>query len=144
VSETQGSGIKGQGSGEHTEVRVLGDGRYQVVSEGRSTIAYAAAGNGGTWVFLQGRTYFVQTEQPSGRRGGRADDELALSAPMPATVVAVNVVPGQQVARGDVLVTLEAMKMELAIKAPRDGTVRRIACRAGELVQPGVPLVELE
>jgi 3-methylcrotonyl-CoA carboxylase alpha subunit len=39
---------------------------------------------------------------------------------------------------------LEAMKMELTIKAPRDGRVKAIACRAGDLVQPGVPLIELE
>jgi biotin carboxyl carrier protein len=36
------------------------------------------------------------------------------------------------------------MKMELAITAPRDGRVRAIACRVGELVQPGVPLVEFD
>jgi len=42
-----------------------------------------------------------------------------------------------------VLVLLEAMKMELAIRAPHDGTVARIACEAGAIVQPGVPLVEL-
>jgi 3-methylcrotonyl-CoA carboxylase alpha subunit len=41
------------------------------------------------------------------------------------------------------LLTLEAMKMELAIKAPYRGVVRSIACRVGELVQPGLPLVEL-
>ncbi len=63
---------------------------------------------------------------------------------MPATVVAINVTPGQAVTAGDVLVVLEAMKMELAITAPRDGRVRAIACRVGELVQPGVPLVEFE
>ena len=39
---------------------------------------------------------------------------------------------------------LEAMKMELPIKAPRDGRVTAISCRTGELVQPGVPLLELE
>ena len=39
---------------------------------------------------------------------------------------------------------LEAMKMELPIKAPRDGSVKSIACQPGELVQPGVPLLELE
>jgi biotin carboxyl carrier protein len=41
-------------------------------------------------------------------------------------------------------VMLEAMKMELPIKAPRDGIVKAIACRPGELVQPAVPLLELE
>ena len=39
---------------------------------------------------------------------------------------------------------LEAMKMELAVRAPRDGVVTAVHCRAGELVQPGVTLVEIE
>jgi biotin carboxyl carrier protein len=63
---------------------------------------------------------------------------------MPATVIAVNVAPGQEVADGDVLVLLEAMKMELPIKAPHAGRVKSIACREGELVSAGVPLLELE
>jgi biotin carboxyl carrier protein len=63
---------------------------------------------------------------------------------MPATVVMIKAEPGQQVAQGDVLLMLEAMKMELPIKAPRDGRITAINCRQGELVQPGVPLVELE
>ena len=46
--------------------------------------------------------------------------------------------------RDTVLIMLEAMKMELPIKAPRDGRVMAIACRPGELVQPGVPLIEFE
>jgi biotin carboxyl carrier protein len=56
----------------------------------------------------------------------------------------VNVEPGQRVTKGDLLVMLEAMKMELPVKAPRDAVVRAIACRPGELVQPGMPLLELE
>ncbi len=63
---------------------------------------------------------------------------------MPATVVTINVSPGQTVKAGDMLVVLEAMKMELSVTAPRDGEVKSVACRVGELVQPGVPLVELE
>jgi biotin carboxyl carrier protein len=57
--------------------------------------------------------------------------------------VNVLVQPGARVAKGDVLVMLEAMKMELPVKAPRDGVVRAIRCQPGELVQPGVDLVEL-
>ena len=67
-----------------------------------------------------------------------------MSAPMPATVVAINVTAGQAVKAGDVLVVLEAMKMELAVTAPHDGRIRDITCRVGELVQPDVPLVAFD
>jgi pyruvate carboxylase len=63
---------------------------------------------------------------------------------MPATVVAIAVRPGQRVAAGDVLIRLEAMKMELPIRAPRDATVIAVKCREGELVQPAIPLLELD
>ena len=46
--------------------------------------------------------------------------------------------------RGRHLIVLEAMKMELPIKAPRSGVVKAVHCAKGELVQPGVNLLELE
>ena len=52
--------------------------------------------------------------------------------------------PGDRVEDGDVLIALEAMKMELPIRAPRNGVVRAILCREGELVQPGQVLLEFE
>jgi biotin carboxyl carrier protein len=67
-----------------------------------------------------------------------------MAAPMPATVVKILVAPGQTVRHGDTLVVLEAMKMELPIRAPGDGTVKSVNCREGELVQPDRPLIELE
>jgi 3-methylcrotonyl-CoA carboxylase alpha subunit len=67
-----------------------------------------------------------------------------LMAPMPATVVTIHVVEGEQVSADALLVSLEAMKMELPIKAPRAGRVAAIRCRAGELVEPGVPLLEID
>ena len=73
-----------------------------------------------------------------------AADLDALCAPMPATVTAILVDPGSLVAAGDPLVRLEAMKMELAIRAPLAGRVRTVDCRVGELVEPGRPLVTLD
>ena len=128
-----------------TTVTPLGDGRFRVGDGEQQRIAYAAVDGDRTWIFLNGRTYVLEPpSQRRARRGGHHDDEAALSSPMPASVVRVNVEPGQTVARGDVLIVLEAMKMELSIAAPRDGRVKAVACRAGELVQPGVQLVELE
>lgn len=126
------------------KVTALGNGRFEVATEAGQRLAYAVRSGGATWVFLDGRVHVIGSATGAGRSAGRRDDEFALAAPMPATVSAVHVEPGQQVASGDVLVTLEAMKMELAIRAPRDGRVRKVACRPGDLVQPGVPLVELD
>ena len=81
---------------------------------------------------------------PDARAPSPADHLDALAAPMPATVAAVLVQPGAVVAAGDTLVRLEAMKMELAIRAPAAGRVTAVDCRAGELVRPGRPLVTLE
>jgi acetyl/propionyl-CoA carboxylase alpha subunit len=134
-------------------VEHLGAGRYRITEGAESRLAYAICddlssaptGRTRTWVFLAGRTYIVEARgRDETSRSPRSDDDLALSAPMPATVVAVKVAPGQDVREGDVLLVLEAMKMELPIKAPHAGRVRSIACREGELVRPGVPLLEFE
>lgn len=62
---------------------------------------------------------------------------------MPATVVSVEVAPGAAVRHGDTLIILEAMKMELPIRATADGIVKAVHCKAGDLVQPGVALIEM-
>jgi len=130
---------------EDIRVMRLGAGRYLVAGGSHRGVAFATMQGDAAWVFLDGRVHVVRSEQPgAGRRAGRQDDELAMAAPMPATVIAVDIVPGQQVAQGEVLITLEAMKMELAIKAPREAIVRSVSCRIGDLVQAGVKLVDLE
>jgi biotin carboxyl carrier protein len=122
-------------------VRSLGEGRYLVTTGDVSRLAYAVRSSAGTWVFIDGLVRLIADESDDAVRHG-TDDQAALTAPMPATVVAINVATGQRVATGDMLILLEAMKMELPIKAPRDGTVSRVSCTVGELVQPGVLLVE--
>jgi len=57
---------------------------------------------------------------------------------MPATVIRINTPAGTVVKRGETLLVLEAMKMELPIRATEDGTVKTVNCRIGELVQAGV------
>lgn len=124
------------------EITRLGNGEFLVTSEGRTRRAYAVRGGSTTWVFVEGDVHVIRAA-PARTRGVTGQDDAALAAPMPATVVSIVVEPGQRVTSGDTLIVLEAMKMELCIKAPRDGRVTRIACREGELVQPGVPLVEI-
>lgn len=104
--------------------------------------AFAVADGDRRLVFLNGEVFeFEVTRQ--GRRQGTAHHS-SLTAPMPATVIRINVAPGAVIRKGDTLIVLEAMKMELPVRAPADGTVSTVACEVGQLVQPGVALVELE
>jgi oxaloacetate decarboxylase alpha subunit len=67
-----------------------------------------------------------------------------LRAPMAGKIIRVYVHPGDHVKAGDVLLILEAMKMEQQITAPQDGVVARLLCREGEQVATGTELVVLE
>lgn len=104
--------------------------------------AYAVADGDMRWVFLNGEVFEFEVVR-QGRRRGSAH-QGSLSAPMPATVVRINTPTGTAVKRGDILIVLEAMKMELPVRANADGTVATVNCRVGELVQPGVSLVEIK
>lgn len=130
-----------------------GDREYRIeVQQGRVLVdgidtfpakhALAAAQGDRRWVFLDGEVYEFEVQHPGRRRV--SDHEGSLSAPMPATVRQINVVTGATVTRGDTLLVLEAMKMELPVRAGADGKVKSICCREGDLVQPGVVLVVLE
>jgi acetyl/propionyl-CoA carboxylase alpha subunit len=121
--------------------RIIAEGEVRLGPDG-STVAWVAPLRDRRWVFLNGNVYELET-QAAGRRRA-ASGHSSLSAPMPATVIRVEVSAGAHVRRGDTLVILEAMKMELPIRADTDGTVTSVACKPGDLVQPGVALVELE
>ena len=66
-----------------------------------------------------------------------------INAPMPGNILDVKVAAGQMVKKGDVLVILEAMKMENEIMAPRDGKVAQVACTKGATVNTGDVLLSL-
>jgi acetyl/propionyl-CoA carboxylase alpha subunit len=96
-----------------------------------------------TWIFHDGLVYEIAAAGVGGpRRSARAQGSL--TAPMPATVIEIKVAPGDAVKQGDILIVLEAMKMELPVRAQGDGRVKAIHCRPGDLVQPETALIELE
>ena len=66
-----------------------------------------------------------------------------VAAPMPGTILKVNVQPGQAVKAGEVLLVLEAMKMENEIMAPKAGTVAQVLVSRGANVDTGAPMVVL-
>lgn len=64
-----------------------------------------------------------------------------ITSPMPGNILKINVTQGQKVNEGDVLIVLEAMKMENEISATKSGTVAQINVTKGEVVETGTPLV---
>ena len=99
-------------------------------------------------VRIDGRTTRLALAPPPdlerAAQGGAGSGGDAISAPMPGKVLSVAVAPGDAVAARDLLVVLEAMKMEHRIEALRDGVVKTVSVRPGALVSGGAPLVELE
>jgi acetyl/propionyl-CoA carboxylase alpha subunit len=108
-----------------------------------SSVAFHCVREGSTIHLFWGGVAYRLEETVEGRAASRHVSG-GLEAPMPGKVVAVKVLPGQTVARGDEVLVVEAMKMENAVRAPRDGTVKSVAVAVGEMVAPGVVLVELE
>jgi 3-methylcrotonyl-CoA carboxylase alpha subunit len=118
---------------------------WRVTLADRSWTAHVARDDDGCWVHVDGRVHRIDLTHAGARPRKRPRGaDHGLSAPMPATVLSVVAGIGQPVKSGDAVLMLEAMKMELAVRAPRDGTVVAVHCREGELVQPGVTLVEIE
>ena len=119
-------------------------GRLDLEVEGRRLRAYAVAVGGKQQVAYDGRTWQVQHPDAPGRR---VHDSIAgggaLVAAMPGRVLDVMAVEGQAVRKGETIVLLEAMKMELRVTAPVDGVVVKVNCRAGQVVERGQVLVEV-
>ena len=90
-----------------------------------------------------GQTWLVETYRATGLAVGAAGDGAVLS-PMPGRIIAVSVAAGQAVAKGQTLVTLEAMKMEHSLVAPFDGTVADLSAIEGGQVSEGALLVRIE
>ncbi|MGH3090348.1 MAG: biotin/lipoyl-containing protein, partial [Rubrobacteraceae bacterium] len=108
----------------------------------------ATGGERKVLVSLDGETREVHPVPPpnldeAGPGGGGAGDG-GLIAPMPGTVVKVMVEEGREVEEGQLLLVLEAMKMEQPVAAPHAGIVKSLPFGEGEMVPGGATLVEME
>ncbi len=111
-------------------------------------------------ITVNGNVYDVTVEEGTGSTAGAAkaatpkaaapkaapagaQGAVKVNAPMPGKILKVNVNAGTAVKKGDVLLVLEAMKMENEICAPQDGTVATVECAAGDSVESGKVLVSM-
>lgn len=104
------------------------DGRaWLTLGERHLEVVIATRGDD-VFVHLDGEAYQLRYQHPLDRlaaaAGGSAEDSIR--APMPGSIVAVQVKPGDAVTKGQVLLVMESMKMETTIAAPRDGVVEAV------------------
>ncbi len=109
---------------------------------GRKTDYAFSLSDSGLTVYHNGQSHHFAHIQPSFNSQDNASDAGNLKAPMPGVITQVLVQPNSQVKKDDVLLTLEAMKIEYSIRAPQDGVVAAAYFQAGDQVKAGDELVE--
>jgi acetyl-CoA/propionyl-CoA carboxylase biotin carboxyl carrier protein len=120
-------------------IRDDGDGTARISLDGIERRYAVVVAEDAVWIARDGHHLEVRTASVA--RRGAGVHAGSLEAPMPGTVLLVNVADGDEVSEGDVLVVLESMKMELSIVAPRAGTVAGLELKAGDRVSLGQVLV---
>ena len=107
-------------------MRVEGDNSYLVMADGKQILAQVEAGR----------------DQVKSQISPLADNELR--APMPGLVISVNVQVGQKVDEGQAVCVLESMKMQMAIHAPKSGTIQKILVESDQKVEKDALLVVID
>ncbi|RPI78372.1 MAG: biotin/lipoyl-binding protein [Chloroflexi bacterium] len=144
--ERQGEAYAVHVNGENYGLELIDNqpGQIDLRFEGKPVTLYWAAEGGKKWISYQGCTYLLEKPSPQSiLREGETATENILRSPMPAQVRAVLVSEGQQVQKGETLLLLEAMKMEIRVQAPREARIARISAVQGQQVQRDAVLVEL-
>jgi biotin carboxyl carrier protein len=121
-----------------------GAGKLELLIDGKRVTAYVSSDNANRWVTIAGQT-FVLTRSSGARRGGHGHQYTAgeLTAPMPGQIRALNVSEGDAVTKGQTLLVLEAMKMEIRVQAPLDGVVKKLSVKQGQTVEREQILIEI-
>lgn len=130
------------------EVEILNakDGRLDLLINGEHVTAYVSSDGAKRWVTIDGQTVML-TKSAGTRNRGRGsgrDQKSELAAPMPGLVRSVNVSEGESVGKGQTLMVLEAMKMEIRVQAPHAGTIKKLLANQGETVEREQVLIEIE
>lgn len=125
-------------------LRDLGNGEALVTVGGTPHRVRLARHGGTVFIHAAGRTWTIEARDALAAAQSATQGTDDAAAPMPGTVVSVAVAPGEAVATGQTMMTIESMKLETAIEAWRDGTVAVVHFAAGDTFERGAVLVTLE
>ena len=128
--------------GEKRRVTVDGE-EFEVEVEREGDAGRVVVGGKEYSIQVDGGTHSETGRGSAGRSSGRMRSGT-ISSPIPGKVVTMHVAVGDQVEEGEVLLILEAMKMQNEIQAPIQGTVSEVNCESGDSVEANVPLVIIE
>ena len=118
--------------------------QLELLIDGQRVTAYISSDGAKRWVTVNGQTFLLTKSSSAKRRSAGHDHASELAAPMPGQVRSVNVREGEAVKKGQTLLVLEAMKMEIRIQAPRDGVVKKLVVKQGQPVEREQLLIEIE
>jgi biotin carboxyl carrier protein len=119
-------------------------GRLDLLIDGKPVSAVVSVDGARRWVTVNGQTLQLTRASQARKSGGHEEPSAGqLLAPMPGQVRAVQTAPGQAVSRGQTLVIVEAMKMEIKVAAPFDGKVKALPVQVGQTVEKEQILVEI-
>jgi 3-methylcrotonyl-CoA carboxylase alpha subunit len=125
------------------KIEKTANGRMHISLGGRRFDATVIGRDGDLTVFCDGMMQRLEIIDPLAAAEAIEAPSGQLTAPMPGRVVQLHVEAGRKVKRGEVLLVLEAMKMEHNILAPADGVIEEVGFTLGDLVEEGVPLLSL-
>jgi acetyl/propionyl-CoA carboxylase alpha subunit len=128
----------------NVEILQATEGKLELLIDGKRVTAYVSSDNAKRWVTVNGQTVVLTKLSGAKRKSAGHDHASELAAPMPGLVRAVNVHEGEAVTKGQTLLLLEAMKMEIRIQAPRDGKVMKLSVKQGQTVEREQVLIEIE
>ena len=98
----------------------------------------------GNKAVVNGKTYDISVKNGiEAREGVNSSDAVPIKAALPGAVLKINISEGDMIEEGDVLLVLEAMKMETEIKSPKSGKIASVEVNVGEQVKNGQVLVTL-
>jgi 3-methylcrotonyl-CoA carboxylase alpha subunit len=120
----------------------LEDGRIHALLDGMRLSASIHRAGEAISLRHAGQSWRFRLPDPIARAGDEEGGDDRLLAPLPGQVTQLLASEGQEVARGDVLVVLEAMKTVFRLTAPRAGRIATISCRVGETVREGQILIQ--